>query len=182
MGGHKDDKYAQAQQFNTAANNTATQIPAQTTATSNYLGERAVARLKALDEQGPEALKGYELFDPQQFADRESMRRTGIETLNAPFANPNYIAGLSEQLKDIRMRDRANSTLSAFQIARANAINEAYGADSDKRNAMGMQLQGQLGAAGNQTQLASAHNNRRRWYDPILALSGGAGRATAALG
>lgn len=182
MGGSKDNKFDTAQQFNTAANNTANAIPQQTTATSQYVSPRALARLQELDEKGPEALKGYELFDPEQFAARESVRRTGIETLNAPFANPNYIAAIQEQLKDIRMRDRAHSTMSAFQIARANAINEAYGADADKRDAMGMQLQGQLGAAGNQTQLAQAHNSRRRWYDPILTLSGNAARATAGLG
>lgn len=181
MGGSKDDKYDRAQQFNTAANNTANQIPQQTTATSQYISPRALGRLKALDEQGSAALKGYELFDPEQFAERESMRRTGFEALNAPLANPNFIAAISEQMKDTRMRDRANSAISAFQIARANAINEAYGADADRRDAMGMQLQGQLGAAGNQTQLASAHNNRRRWYDPILALSGAAGQAVAGL-
>jgi len=182
MGGHKEDKFDKAQQFNNAANNTANQIPQQTTATSQYISPRALERLKALDEQGSAALKGYELFDPEQFAERESTRRTGFEALNAPLANPNFIAAVGEQMKDIRMRDRANSAVSSFQIARANAINEAYGADADKRDAMGMQLQGQLGAAGTQVSLAQAHNSRRRWYDPILTLAQSAAQATAGLG
>jgi phage I-like protein len=182
MGGSKNDKFDRAQQFNNAANNTANQIPQQTTATSQYISPRALERLRALDEQGSAALKGYELFDPEQFAEREEMRRTGFEALNAPLVNPNFIAAVSEQMKDTRMRDRANSAMSAFQIARANAINEAYGADADRRDAMQLQLQGQLGAAGTQVNLAQAHNNRRRWYDPILSLSRSAATATAGLG
>jgi hypothetical protein len=171
MGRKNDDKFKQAEQFNAAANNTANQIPAQTTATAQYMAPRALERLKALDAKGSEALHGYELFDPEQFAEREDMRRTGIETLNAPLTNANYMAAISQQLKDTRMRDRANHTLGAYQAARGQAMSEAYTAEGDTRSAMSIQLQGQLGAAGNQTNLASAYNNRRRWYDPLLGMA-----------
>jgi hypothetical protein len=178
----KDDKFEKAQQFNTAAATTASQIPAQTTHTAQYLAPRALERLKALDEKGAEALKSYELFDPEQFNERESMRRTGIETLNAPETNPNYIAAVSEQMKDTRMRDRANYTLGAFRNARQQAMSEAFTAEGDSRAAMTLQMQGQLGAAGNQTSLASAYNQRRRWFDPILGMMGGAAGAVGGLG
>jgi hypothetical protein len=182
MGGHKDDKYQQAQQFNTAANTTATQIPEKTTATAQYLAPRALERLKAIDDTGPEALKGYELFDPEQFDERESTRRTGMETLNASQTNPNFIGAVSAQLKDMRMRDRANSMLGAVQGARQNAMTEAYTAEGDSRSAMAMQLQGQLGAAGNQTSLASSYDNRRRWYDPILGMAAGGAAFAGGMG
>lgn len=177
-----DDKFNQAQVFNTQANNTATQIPQQTTHTAQYLAPRALERVKALDEKGADALQAYELFDPEQFEERESMRRTGMETLNAPMVNPNYLASIQEQMKDTRMRDRANSMLGAFRNARQSAISEAYTAEGDSRAAMSIALQGQLGAAGNQTSLASAYNNRRRWYDPILGFMGAGAQSAAGLG
>lgn len=166
----KDDKFDKAQEYNTGAYNTANSIPQQTTQTAQYLAPRALERLKALDEKGSEALKSYELFDPEQLAARESERRTGIETLNAPLTNANYLAGISEQMKDTRMRDRASATMGAFQNARRQAMSESYTAEGDSRSAMSLQLQGQLGAAGNQTQLAQAYNQRRRWFDPILGM------------
>jgi hypothetical protein len=193
MGRKKDDKYQQAQVYNQAAANTATTvqntadaIPQKTTETAKYLAPRALERIKALDEQGAGALKGYELFDPEQFNERESLRRTGMETLNAPYVNPNYIAGVQEEMKDKRMRDSSNYQLAAFDKARQGAIAESYTAEGDSRNAMLAQMQGQtnamqgrLGAAGNQTQLAQAHNSRRRWYDPVLGfMQAGAGIAS----
>lgn len=178
----KPSMYDTANTYNAGAYDTANQIPEKTTATAQYLAPRALDRIKELDTQGSGGLKAYELFDPEQFAERESQRRTGIETLNAPLVNPNYLAGLSEQMKDERMRDRANSTLGAYQNARQRAIGEAYTAEGDTRNALATQLQGRLGAASNQTQLAQAHNQRRRWFDTLIGLAGAGAKVASGLG
>ncbi len=171
MGKGDTKKFDTAQTMNSGAAATAASIPEKTTQTGQYMAGRALARVKALDENGSAALKGYELFNPEQFADRESQMKTGMETLNAPMANPNYIAGIQEENKDRRMRDRANSALGAYQGARQNALGESYTAEGDTRSALAMQMQGQLGAAGNQTSLASAYNQRKRWYDPVIGMA-----------
>lgn len=185
MGRGKNKEFKQAETYNAAAAKTATDITANTTATGQYIAPRALARLKALDEKGSEELKGYELFNPEEFAERESQRRTGIETLNAPLVNPNYLAGVQEEMKDRRMRDRANTSLMAFSGARQRAMGEAYTAEGDTRSAMAIQMQGQLGAAQNQTQYASAYNQRKRWYDPVfqgVALAMGGAQSAAGMG